>query len=141
MRKNITSSVLNYFYIIFLEASAFFWHPGDLSIPSLPGTSRGESLQRGGGSISGLCTLPGAGWEGGGCGLGGGFALHLCLEPGFPADAKGFALGCWRAGEEGFPSLRRAAGAGKGQQMERLEEHRVAAARLSRDFIYSGSGA
>lgn len=53
MREKITSSALNYFYISFLEASAVFRHPGDLSppLPSLPGTSRGrgkgEDLQRG----------------------------------------------------------------------------------------------
>lgn len=50
------------------------------------------------------------GGKGGGCRLSGGFALRLCLEPGFPAKARGFPLGCLHAGEEGFPSLRRACG-------------------------------
>lgn len=57
------------------------------------------------------------------------------LEPGIPAKAKGFLLGCPCAREEGFPSLRRergAAGGGEGEQMEGLEEHRVAAVSLGR---------
>lgn len=36
----------------------------------------------------------------GGCGLGSGSALHLCLERGFLAKAKGFPLGCPCVGEE-----------------------------------------
>lgn len=75
------------------------------------------------------------GGKGGGCRLGSGFALHLCLEPSFPSKAKGFPLGCLCTGEESFPSRlleRGAAGGGNGEQMEGLEEHQVAAASLGR---------
>ena len=143
MREKITSSVPNYFLHLFGGKRCFPAPRGPLSPlspPSLPRTSWGEregkSLQRGGGSISGLCTLPGAGWKDGEA-AGSAVALLSACAWSLASQPKPKAFrsaACVRERKASHPCAglleRGAAGGGKGEQMEGLEEHRVAAVSL-----------